>query len=527
MNRETMTVFGSIIFSIIQCQAENAQTIATVMELNKTDYKQCTIYYEDCFEGKLEIFKKEYERYLERSARDSMVQMKAKRESIYKEIELIVGPNENLLTTYNNTFDSMIGGMQHIHSPASSIFYLVNKSTIKDYLRKGGQLPDFSYDKQTDKVQYALQLNATQDQAGNKFEMTFPVSSLEALEAELQPLFAVLTNLQQVSVSMIMHEVVETCLAARIRRVQPYMRWFMDGFANVITYEILKEHVSDTAAESFLQAYTSTELDTIKNQINLEHWLILDYAIGNDVPLEKEKVITHARYCYATNESKRLMDAYGIGCVRKILDAFNRNDNSNDGSIYQAIKEITGEDLKVRFQQYQAFSSKKEGLGYYVNRCNQAQADGDRNEMLFNALRSFELYTSPIHPESWETRRMISVFLYEMGHVELADKAMNGFLEYIQDLNIPQAEIEAKRNFAGYAVQLKRPQIAIQYANDILEKNPEDVVSFAVKMYAALAEADRQTAEKLALKICELEKQENSYFFQIAQEVLTETKPIL
>jgi hypothetical protein len=470
-----------------------------------------------------------------------------------------VGPAEDLEAAH----EKIVAGLTEIASslfPAEPAFYLMRQPTIKDYMRKGGSLPDFSYDKETDMVTYRWKFFTTSEAAGEKPEFTFPVASVETFESDVKKIFQAISLMQEMlATSLTIHEIAETSIVRRLKTGAPRIRWFADGFANVVTYEILRTHFGQSRAEELLKGYDSKQYSDLKDQINLQYWMISNYNLGsatNPFPLEVEKRLELARYSYALDEAKHLVDAHGIGCLRKITDLFAaktkgfhvlRSESIDD--LYAAVQEVTGEDVKKRLLQYQRFATEEQGRRIYTDGYSRAKQENDRETMILNLLRKMELYESPFLPEFQSTQREIAVLLSDLGHYDFADKAMHKWVIELDTAGKLSGigrtrlfEIMGKAILMTYALRANRPEVAVDYSDEILEIEPSKTgfavpagihraakfVATTVKMLQAKREEDTEKAKMLAKRVCELKEDDLSDFYEIdlcyqmAQQILSE-----
>ena len=150
------------------------------------------------------------------------------------------------------------------------------------------------------------------------------------------------------------------------------------------------------------------------------------------MPIEKEGILTAARYRWSFYEVKRLTDAHGRQCIRKIINVFVKADRKNAQALYNAIRDVTGENLQKRFLQYQSFENKKAGMKKYTlefNRLYKMPSKENKEQAVYNLLRVLEMYDGPFDVSSVNTRKTILLFLFQAGHKGLADKAMRRWLK--------------------------------------------------------------------------------------------------
>ena len=519
MKRSFITISIFILLNSVLLAGELEPVVVEKLGLEKTTIDGATVYYEACFVEKLGVFKKEYLSYKELFSDDDIEQFKSRKEEVYKEIETIAGKHEKLRDIFESTVEGMLkvsGVTQKLYIQEPT-FFLIKKETIKNYLRQGGKVPNFTYDKESDTAEYMFMF----DKETKVAELSIPLTSVEDFDSEIHSVFNMLTDLQTtILLDVIIHEICEMCLAMRLESKAPYLRWFRDGVAEEMTYAILHKHFGADKAESFLINRSVSKISTPENQVNLQYWLLLRYTIGNSVPIERESDLTIARYRYSFGEIKRLVDLHGIECITKIIDKFTDFETKDSDALYRAIRDVTGEDLQGRFKKYQTFGSKVDGLKFYVNKFRKSQEDNNPEAMLFNALRSFELHISPIHPSSWTTRKTISILLYRMGHKGLADEGMNDFVDYVSEFKIEQAAVDARRNFMAYAIATNRPELGYDYAREVLEINSKETISLAIVMLKYAKEKNFEEAKKTAQQICDIVPDESSSFNRMAKQIL-------
>ena len=127
------------------------------MNLAKTTIAGTTVYCEKSLEPNLPIFEREFSRFVaDRERTSSFI---ARRGEIIADINRILGVTEPNLTQQERLFSGLAGSF----SQTKLNLYLVKATTIKDFLRGGGQLPEFSYDRATDSALYKGQLRMLPD----------------------------------------------------------------------------------------------------------------------------------------------------------------------------------------------------------------------------------------------------------------------------------------------------------------------------------------------------------------------------
>lgn len=505
--------------------AESDASMRETFGLRRAVMEGATVYYEDCFEGKLDIFRNEYQQYKQRFLTKDIERFATEKDSLYKEIETLLGPGEALKETFERSTSQVIDMAEAVSGLLVNepTFYLMRQGTIKDYLRKGGRLPNFSYDPESDTAEYHIGLTVEKGREAEKQELTVPLSSPEALEGGVRKIFQMLVDAQKTfSLEIGIHEVSEMCLAVRLGSADPYIRWLWEGAADVVTYEMIRKHFSEEEASQFLKNRSVEEYQGIEPVVNLQYWMLLRYSFGNQVPIEKEKNLMDARYRFAFYEAKRLTDQHGPECIKKIIEAFTASESRTADELYQAIKAVTGEDLKERFGQYQIFKSKDEGMSLYVQQFKQAREEKKGEDMLFSLFRMWELFESPLHPQGWQVRRSISTMLYQMGYADMANQAMQQFVDYVADIKVPDALIDAKRNYMTYTIETGQYGLGCGYAQEVLNDKPDEDVSLMLLMLKASHDKNYDDAKVYAEKLCRVITDVNHPHYQAAKQILSE-----
>jgi len=484
------------------------------LNLNSTSIAGATVYYEKLFEPKLPIFEREYKKFL--AGKESGKAINTKKNQIFADINQILGISEPDTEKQDKIWTELLGAF----SIEKTTFYIVKQGTIKDLLRAGGQLPNFTYDKASDTGTYNPEFKTTSKNESIKdFEFTFPIDSDETFEKNVSQIFQVLqVALGRSKLYLTIHEVVEVSLLMQAKPTDPYWRWFSDGFANAITTEILKKYTGAEDAEEFAEAYDVNKYKELEKEVNLRYWMGLIFCINT--PLEYENELRMARYTYATYEAQRLIEKHGFDCVRKILDEVCLKKTRTGQDILQAIKKATGEDIQQRLNHYQTFETRKEGMAKYAGLFNAASDKKDYEQMLINVIRLLELQDSQFSSTSLQMRQKAALWLFKLSYEEAGDEAMVSFMEELKR-NAPQELYDYfSSGFVIYALECNNPQKAQSAAERILKKYPDHPPALTVRMQLLADEGKLAEAKKIAQRICALVKEEQSLYYKSASEIL-------
>jgi hypothetical protein len=455
------------------------------LNLSSTNIAGATVYYERCFEPNLPFFEETYRQFLKATESKKTESLRNK-DQIIADINRILGIEDPNVKTQRK----MLGDLTRPLPFPKPTFFLVTQTTVKDFLRAGGKLPNFTYDKATDTAGYLFQLWRTPQTLGQQTpQFAFPLKSEAEFEQVVSLLFGKLTEIVSVSpgssarVGLAIHEVTEATLVSRVKPQGPYCRWFTDGFANAITVEILTRHISENHAREYREALDFREYEDLENQINLRYWMAGQYCVfllGS--PIDYEQRLTEARYAYAMREAQRLIDKHGIDCVRKILDELSGAESRTGDDISNVIEKITGEDMEARLNRYQTFRTREQGIPKYAIPFNVASKNNDYEKMLINLLRLMELHEFQFSANNLQSWMNAAWLLYMMGLEETGDQVMQNCISLFEHSPVPGGREAAMETFVLYALKCGNPKKAQETAEQMLTDRPDHALSLVVKM---------------------------------------------
>ncbi len=394
---------------------------------------------------------------------------------------------------------------------------IASAETIKDHLRKGGELPGFSYDKATDQAGYELAVRESSSRApGPKAsELAVPVMPGQTVPQAVGAVLASISKVGRATAGMGFHELAEfTIVNLRLRPHDPYFRWFSDGFANVVAAELLGKHVGPEAAKAFLAGQDTAKFADLANQINLRYWTGTDFEI--DTPLESEKRLSNARYAFATAEARRLVEKHGIGVLRAILEKASTEAVNDSRRLIAAATEVTGEEIEKRLRQYQSFETPEEGIEKYARLFNAAVDRQDHAAALTDLLRVLELR----FPPDPRTYAQAAWQLFRMGHEDAGDRAILKHVDLLKSHQVEEGAAVMEALFVEYAVKCRHFKKAYEQAESVLARKPDFVPALVVRMDRLGASGQIEQARQTARRILELDKGEGSLPRALAEKVL-------
>ena len=477
------------------------------------------VYYEKSFEPNLPFFEKRYNEFL--AAKDKQNILNSKKELIISDINHILGIKEPPAEKQEKMWMELsraLSGFKII------TFYLVKQSTTKEFLRAGGQLPNFTYDKSTDAVSYNPKFGVNSEDTQDKtLEFAFPIESVEKFENNVDMIFKIFGDIGNIHEGVVIHEITEISMLAYIKQTDQYWRWFSDGFSNAITYELLKKHFDISRAEEWLADMDTSQYKDIEKEINLRYWMSGKFCLLHldDIPNERSKEFTLARYAYSTFEAHRLIDKYGIDCVGKILDEITAKPSRTGEDLIDTIKNVTGEDMNVRLSAYQSFDTRQEGITKYAKAFNEASAKKDIETMVFNLFLMHDLRSFSEVENLLNDYRYSAILLFKMGYEQQADAIVQNCKEFFSNSGFINGQRAAAEVFMVYALECDKPLKARTEAEEILKTEPDNISALTIKMFVYLSDKQLPQAKEIAQKIINLVKDEKSKNYQVASQVLT------
>ncbi|MHC4211837.1 MAG: hypothetical protein ACYSWP_00555 [Planctomycetota bacterium] len=492
--------------------------VAQKLDLASREIAGVRVYYDKFFETKLDYFEKAYRHFS--ADRYKAKEILARKDEIFTDINRILGITEPDAKMQNDFFTKFLG----VFSGAKPVFYLVRQDKVKDFLRSGGELPTFTYNANTDIVEHRIELfDGSGKEPIGDFELTLPLDSEKTFEQEVDRSLKGLLNILggPGSISLAIHEVTEMSLLKKVIPGDPYWRWFSDGFSDAITYELLKKHVSNEAAEEHAANASIEKYKDLEKQINLRYWMSGSCCVFiTQTPIDYENRFTLARYAFAMFEAQRLIDKSGIECVSKIVDEVCSRKPKTSASLVEAIKKVTGEDMEKRFDRYQSFTTRQEGKSKYEQAYVTAAKSEDYEKTLFNLLRIMEFEKSPFTPDNLHRWMYCAWFLYELGHEKVGDEVMYKCMGLFKDSGIPNAYESSMERFVQYSLRCDNPKKSLQVAEELLKDRPDNITALTAFMLTEATSGKIPEAKQRAKRIQGLVKK-GTEPYEIAGRVLT------
>jgi hypothetical protein len=149
----------------------------------------------------------------------------------------------------------------------------------------------------------------------------------------------------------ILHETVEVYIVGKLMVDGPYERWFTEGVANFLAYEIIKEVKGSDYAKNIPYSLESIDKEYLKyrKKVNLPNWLAVTYERMYDKDINKE--LTTAHYAYATQLIGNFFE--NKDNVKKVLDKLKEIEGTKDTLIIDSItQQLFSKSIKEELYKY-------------------------------------------------------------------------------------------------------------------------------------------------------------------------------
>ena len=379
-----------------------------------------------------------------------------------------------------------------------SAVIIVTRARTKDYLRKGGKLPHFTYDRAADMAEYEFSIKRHVRDADRhgKHSLVIPVRGGNAAE-DVKDFRAGVAEGLGAGIGLPFQLLAGLSLQMRLRPADPYHRWFTDGFAAAIAIRLLEKHAGQQEADRFAAAFDVKPHAALRKELYLFNWLASDYTV--DVPLESEQKLLAARRAYAAAEAQRLIAAHGIECVGKILGEACKGQGARSVDLLAAIIKVTGDDPTDRIKLYTRFEKRSDAVKHHLAAWREAIGRKEYAAAVPHALRLMELGDC----DNADLFAGCCGALALAGHEKAADSAFIKRLNLLGNSGCAEALLKMQHCFMAYAFGTS-PAKAHELAERVLNDRPDDVWALAVRVHRLGTSGKMDQARKTARRIIEL-----------------------
>ena len=156
-------------------------------DLGEIQFEGVTVRYEKSLEQKPDAIRKALSGFLKKQAEHAaqIDLLRQKSDKIIEQVNTILGssPSEKQRAKQHKILSFFLGkGAGFINFGPGTTIYLIGKESSKDYLRKGGSLPGFSYNKAEDQANYDFPINRSikDKEISEEIEIAFPIEGKRA-----------------------------------------------------------------------------------------------------------------------------------------------------------------------------------------------------------------------------------------------------------------------------------------------------------------------------------------------------------
>jgi len=200
-----------------QAPAGEAETPWQDFDLGEIQVEGVTVRYEKSLEPKPDAIRKALSGFLKKQAEHAaqIDLFRQKSDKIVEQVNTILGssPSEKQRAEQHKIFSFFLNKSARTISfgPGTTI-YLIGKESTKDYLRKGGSLPGFTYNKAEDEANYKFAINRSikDKEISEEIEIVCPVEGKRARK-EFSVFPATIQRLKRASMisGVALHELVK------------------------------------------------------------------------------------------------------------------------------------------------------------------------------------------------------------------------------------------------------------------------------------------------------------------------------
>ncbi|MFC1461940.1 hypothetical protein ACFLQR_05440 [Verrucomicrobiota bacterium] len=416
-------------------------------------------------------------------------------------------PNTEQSTTQQNVLEFFCSASLLNLAPSKQLrLYVLLKPTTKDYLRSGGKLPGFSYDPELDKASCSIVLKTsgslrTPGDKGSRERLEWFPLLIESQDSAVRDILAENTLFEKISpmqAGMAVHELIEATIFFQIGKpTDPLFRWFSDGFANSVTFEILRRLNQDKPLEEMTKAFDPAKHSDIRQDVNLRYWPVSPYCIVS--PVEAEERLSAARYSYATLEATRLIEKHGLGSVKKIMADVQTRTKQGSDDLVAAINKVIGEDMSARLRRYQKFDTTRDGLKLYGKAVKEANRNKDHEQKFINLCRFTELGLSTgFDPRAYA---FIADALRDMGQIEAGGCVFKEWIKHTEGNKASKRSDIWKKLFILYAFSCDNVPMVYEVAKEYRKNHPTDGIAAIVRAHQLKTQGRVNEAKALARQL--------------------------
>ena len=480
-----------------------------------------TLHYEPSLRGEIDAFVAAYRRFLDgEAAMTKQAETMAKSaDALLADLNRLVGGkvDETRLERQRKILDDLLAARAKLRQAReNATFCLVTRKTVKDHLRQGGSLPNFTYDKATDTASYHFELESSGE--GKGVRLVIPVADAASVGQTADAVFGTLLASMRAHTGTAVQMVVDGAIRERLLPGDARYRWFTEGMAASCTIGLLNKHVGREAAAAYAVALDVRPVADLEREADLLAWLSEDVAI--DAPLEREQRLAQARRAFAAHEAQRLLDAHGPDTLARILDKTEARPKNASADLLAAIRAVTGDDIAARLRRYRTFATDAEGRKKHAAAYDAAIRRKDLATVLYYHLRERELKEQYELLDYARAARLLA----RLGHEAAGDAVYGKQMALLARQGLDEPLLALKALFVEYALEGSKLGKAYGVAEDVLAKRPAHLPSLAARLERLANAGKLDDARDVARFILTIDRDPASPIARFAEQVL-DAKP--
>lgn len=262
-------------------------------------------------------------------------------------------PGENTRITFEQ-FPAVLHTFQSIRY--CQHFKIWHKEELVKLLKSGYQDPWLTYEPATDSIRFGkywtdwknvpevdvLPLIIEKDSTYSAFEQAVYLLDFHQEMARTLP-----------SAALVCHETAEVAMGEDLEIRGAFRRWFCEGAADYIAAACVEKLFGKAASTEYLKPRHPTLYKDLRNQVDLLRWRAPEWQ--TDMPTMDDR-LGSAHYAYAAREVFGLAKRHGPEVIPTVFKEISKSEIRDGETILNAIKKVTGEDIRAVLEEYGAES---------------------------------------------------------------------------------------------------------------------------------------------------------------------------
>ena len=273
---------------------------------------------------------------------------------------------------------------------------------------------------------------------------------------------------------VVVHEIAEGVILRRLGGQSLHSRWFTDGMAEAVTWIVLRDLYGEQMAEQWVR--DTSDYEDMVEDVDLLRWE--NKAVAVNVEVQQMAELSAARYAFAAEEMRRLVEIEGEGVFKQLIDEAVRlgeKGGATDRSLVDAAKQIDPDFLK-QMVKYRRFEGTQEDMVRgYMGLYRQAVKDERWGDALVAYIHLKEQRDQVNLNDYW---RVVEILMKE-GHASDAERVLLGIGRVMQG---QREKSEVQRMLVRFYLSTGQQDKAGEIAEVLLQAQPEDSAGLLARM---------------------------------------------